>query len=151
MMKLTLSEGRLAWSLVFSTFMLNVLRTCFTGNYGQILNSIKETFQVNNAEASLANSLLAFLSLGLSPVSAWLTPRLGHRLTIILGATLASAGLLTAGLYIDFTEQPPNILFLYLSIRRLLLSSPSCCSFSYSTWRLLGMFRQETIDFFTLS
>ena len=74
-MKLKLSEGRLAWALVFSTFMLNVLRTCFTGNYGQILNSTKETFQVNNAEASLANSLLAFLSLGLSPVSAWLTPR----------------------------------------------------------------------------
>ena len=79
MIKSKLPEGCLAWTLVFSTFMLNVLRTCFTGNFGLIISSIKETFQVNNAEASLANSLLAFLALGSSPLSAWLTPRLGHR------------------------------------------------------------------------
>ena len=79
MLELRLSEGCLAWSIVFSTFMLNVLRTCFTGNFGLILPSIKETFLVNNTQASLANSLLAFLALGSSPISAWLTPRLGHR------------------------------------------------------------------------
>ena len=79
MIKLKLPEGCLAWTLVVSTFMLNVLRTCFTGNFGLIIDSIKETFRVNNAQASLANSLLAFLSLGASPISAWLTPRLGHR------------------------------------------------------------------------
>ena len=43
------------------------------------ISGIKETFLVNNTEASLANSLLAFLALGSSPISAWLTPRLGHR------------------------------------------------------------------------
>ena len=66
MLELRLSEGEgcLAWSLVFSTFMLNVLRTCFTGNLGLILPSIKETFLLNNTAASLANSLLAFLALG---------------------------------------------------------------------------------------
>ena len=41
----------------------------------------------------------------------------GHRATIITGASLASAGLLSAGLYTEYCEQePPNILVLYLTI-----------------------------------
>ena len=42
----------------------------------------------------------------------------GYRATIITGTLLSTAGLLSAGLYIEFTEQhrQPNILVLYLTI-----------------------------------
>ena len=128
------AEGCLAWTIVFATFMIHVLQSGFSDSFGLILPAIKETFQSSNTEACLANSLVVFVSLGSSPVSAWLSGRLGHRLTMVAGVLLATVGLLSAGLYIDLTSpgltnqtssgillsqgraQHPNILVLYLTV-----------------------------------
>ena len=129
-------EGCLAWSIVVATFMIHVLQSGFSDSFGLILPAIKETFQASNSEASLANSLVVFLSLGSSPLAAWLTSRLGHRVTMMAGVLLATAGLLSAGLYVDLTasgeqglnrnttsgyhnvngDRHPNILVLYLTV-----------------------------------
>ena len=42
-------------------------------------------FQVSNADASFTNSLVIFLTLGISPVAAWVTSNIGNRLTLALG------------------------------------------------------------------
>ena len=110
------SEGCLAWSIVFATFMIHVLQSGFSDSFGLILPAIKETFQVSNTEASLANSLVVFIALGSSPLSAWLCRMLGHRMTMVTGVVMASAGLLSAGLYIDYSPHQPNILVLYLTV-----------------------------------
>ena len=99
-------EGCLAWTIVFATFMIHVLQSGFSDSFGLILPAIKETFHASNTEACLANSLVVFLSLGTSPVSAWLSGRLGHRLTMVAGVLLATTGLLSAGLYIDLSTEP---------------------------------------------
>ena len=131
-------EGCLAWTIVFATFMIHVLQSGFSDSFGLILPAVKETFQASNSEACLANSLVVFLSLGSSPLSAWLSGRLGHRLTMLTGVLLATAGLLSAGLYIQLWPRPaltlgnqtsqdlavtnsptqhhPNILVLYLTV-----------------------------------
>jgi len=86
----------------------------------------------------LANSLVVFLTLGISPIAAWLAVSLGNRLTLALGVVLATLGLASAGVYIDMTfsdfgvlrnksdiETPvisdinvphPNILVLYATV-----------------------------------
>ena len=133
-------EGCLAWTIVFATFMIHVLQSGFSDSFGLILPAIKDTFHASNTEACLANSLVVFLSLGTSPLSAWLSGRLGHRLTMVAGVLLATTGLLSAGLYIDLCpghaqlppsnqtshslaishsqrpQQHPNILVLYLTV-----------------------------------
>ena len=128
--------GFLAWAIVFSSFMIHFLQSGFSDSFGLILPSIRTTFNASNAEASLTNSIVVFLTLGSSPVAAAMIKRIGHKLTMIAGVVIASAGLFIGGLYIklegDHTAPPdnrtdnqtasgdigshPNIIVLYASV-----------------------------------
>lgn len=102
--------GCLAWSIVLSSFTIHFLESGFSDTFGLILPAIKRTFHASNAEASLANSLVIFLTLGISPLAAWLASRIGNRLTLALGVILASSGLFASGVYIDLTSSKYEVL-----------------------------------------
>ena len=102
--------GCLAWSIVFSSFLIHFLESGFSDTFCLILPAIRKTFHASNAEASLANSLVVFLTLGISPVAAWLSARIGNRLTLALGVILASSGLFASGVYIDVTSSKYELL-----------------------------------------
>ena len=93
--------GYKAWAIVFATFMIHFLQSGFSDSFGLILPSIRNTFKATNAEASLTNSIVVFLTLGSSPVAAGLIKKIGHRLTMIAGVVIASVGLFIAGLYVS--------------------------------------------------
>ena len=103
--------GCLAWTIVLSSFLIHFFESGFSDSFGLILPAIRETFCATNASASLTNSLVVFLTLGSSPLVAWLATKIGNRATLAAGVILASGGLLGAGVYIDLTYEPqPNLL-----------------------------------------
>jgi len=128
--------GFLAWAVVVASFMIHVLQSGFSDSFGLILPSIRTTFHASNAEASLTNSIVVFLTLGSSPVAAGIIKMVGHKLTMIAGVVIASAGLTAGGLYIKLGSDyaaplvnrtdnqtlsgedvaHPNILVLYASV-----------------------------------
>ena len=67
-----------SWTIVLSSFLIHFLESGFSDTFCIILPAVRETFQANNAEASLANSLVVFLTLGISPIAAWLAVSLGN-------------------------------------------------------------------------
>ena len=126
--------GCLAWTIVFSSFLIHFFESGFSDSFGLILPAIRETFRATNASASLTNSLVVFLTLGSSPLVAWLATKIGNRAALAAGVILASCGLLAAGVYIDLTYRPgmvnsnndslstssgpvyPNIMVLYVMV-----------------------------------
>ena len=58
---------------------------------------------------------MTLLTLGSGPLVASLLPTFGHRTLSLLGALLATLGLLLAGLYIELASSP-QILFLHLTV-----------------------------------
>ena len=126
--------GCLAWTIVLSSFLIHFFESGFSDSFGLILPAIRDTFRATNASASLTNSLVVFLTLGSSPLVAWLSTRIGNRATLATGVILASCGLLSAGVYIDLTNKPqilkssngslstsddpvnPNIMVLYVMV-----------------------------------
>ena len=126
--------GCLAWTVVLSSFLIHFFESGFSDSFGLILPAIRETFLTTNASAALTNSLVVFLTLGSSPLVAWLSTRIGNRATLATGVILASCGLLSAGVYIDLTNKPqilennngslstsddpvnPNIMVLYVMV-----------------------------------
>ena len=124
----------MAWTIVFSSFLIHFFESGFSDSFGLILPAIREIFRATNASASLTNSLVVFLTLGSSPLVAWLATKIGNRATLAAGVILASCGLLGAGVYIDLTYQPhilnnnndslaastgpmyPNIMALYVMV-----------------------------------
>ena len=98
--------GCLAWTIVLSSFLIHFFESGFSDSFGLILPAIRETFCATNASASLTNSLVVFLTLGSSPLVAWLATKIGNRATLAAGVILASGGLLGAGVYIDLTYEP---------------------------------------------
>ena len=98
--------GCLAWTIVLSSFLIHFFESGFSDSFGLILPVIRETFRATNASASLTNSLVVFLTLGSSPLVAWLATKIGNRATLAAGVILASCGLLSAGVYIDHTYKP---------------------------------------------
>ena len=103
--------GCLAWTIVLSSFLIHFFESGFSDSFGLILPAIRDTFCATNASASLTNSLVVFLTLGSSPLVAWLATWIGNRATVAAGVILASGGLLGAGVYIDLAYKPkPHLL-----------------------------------------
>ena len=92
-----------------------LLQDGFRDSFGLLLPLLAAHFSVGRASASLTSSIMTLLTLGSGPLVASLLPTFGHRTLSLLGALLATLGLLLAGLYIELASSP-QILFLHLTV-----------------------------------
>jgi len=113
--KMVVDGGCLAWSIVFSSFMISFLQDGFRDSFGLLLPSISEHFKTGRTQAALTNSLMTLMTLGSGPFVALLIQKLGHRTVTLIGVGLSVSGLLLAGVSLEYLD-PPSLLLLYLSV-----------------------------------
>nr|XP_020731292.1 monocarboxylate transporter 7 [Odocoileus virginianus texanus]XP_020731293.1 monocarboxylate transporter 7 [Odocoileus virginianus texanus]XP_020731294.1 monocarboxylate transporter 7 [Odocoileus virginianus texanus]XP_020731295.1 monocarboxylate transporter 7 [Odocoileus virginianus texanus] len=89
-------DGGWGWVVAVSFFFVEVFTYGIIKSFGVFFSDLMDSFSESNSRISWVVSICVFVLTFTAPVSTVLSSRFGHRLVVMLGGLLVSAGMVTA-------------------------------------------------------
>ncbi|XP_006017408.1 monocarboxylate transporter 7 [Alligator sinensis] len=89
-------DGGWGWTVAFAFFFVEALTYGILKSFGVFFNDLMESFDETNSRISWIISICVFVQTFTAPLSTILSNRFGHRLVVMAGGILVSAGMITA-------------------------------------------------------
>ncbi|KAM7035375.1 monocarboxylate transporter 7 isoform 1-T1 [Acridotheres tristis] len=89
-------DGGWGWTVAFAFFVVEALTYGIIKSFGVFFNDLMESFDETNSRISWIISICVFVQTFTAPLSTVLSNRFGHRLVVMAGGLLVSAGMVIA-------------------------------------------------------
>ncbi|XP_057570815.1 monocarboxylate transporter 7 isoform X1 [Hippopotamus amphibius kiboko] len=89
-------DGGWGWAVAVSFFFVEVFTYGIIKSFGVFFNDLMDSFDESNSRISWIISICVFVLTFTAPLSTVLSTRFGHRLVVVLGGLLVSAGMVAA-------------------------------------------------------